>query len=324
VKSTIPSARSPSGAEIQHGTGDLTEWRTRLAPLFEVEELSTPFMGQMTVYRLGELRLMEIAAGGQRLTRNSIARSDLAESMLVLTCASGSAAVMVDGRSILLEAGDITCLDLAQAFSITADNLKAYGLLVPRRLLFAMPRDAPLHGRVLPAGLARARALGAHCEMLAATCPTVDAPDNDVFGMLTAALLEATFIDRAPVKPNVRELGWSRFGEISRYIEANLGDSSLSVEHLCDKFGTSRATLYRMFEHSGGVASFIRDLRLSFADQALSVQQSPQERMSALAARLGFKSEDTFSRAYRERYGLAPRQRRNAALVRPDKKPFTG
>lgn len=269
----------------------------------------------MTVHRLGELRLMEVAAGGQRLVRHGTGDADLADQMFVLTPTAGSAEVTLEGRNIALEVGDVVCLDLAQPFAIVAYRVKSYGLLVPRRLLFAMPGDASLHGRILPAGLARARVLGAHFAMLATSCPAADAPDRDVFGMLTAALLEAAFIDRAPAQPSASYVDRSRFGEISRYIAANVGDSSLSVEHLCDKFATSRATLYRMFEPSGGVASFIRDLRLSLADHALSVDQPSAERISSLAARLGFKSEDTFSRAYRERYGRSPRQRRTAAVI---------
>jgi AraC-like DNA-binding protein len=300
---------NPGGAS-EHDGVDLDRWRVRVAPLFDVEELASPFQGDLAVHRLGELRLMIAAAGGQRLIRCNRDAGDFADQMLVLQCTSGSGEVSVGERSVVLDVGDITCLDLAEPFSITTNSVESHGLVVPRRLLFAMPGDTSLHGRVLPGGLARARALGAHFDMLAATCPSAEAPDSDVLGMLTAALLEVAFIDRVSAQPSARDTDRSRFGEIGRYIEANLGDSSLSAEHLCDKFGTSRATLYRMFEQSGGVASFIRNLRLTLADRSLGGEQSSQERISALAARFGFKSEDTFSRAYRERFGQSPRDRR--------------
>jgi AraC-like DNA-binding protein len=322
MASAGPSARTHLGDASEAEAGDLASWRAWVAPLFDVEELASPFRGYLAVHRLGELRLMVAAAGGQRMIRCTRDAGDFADQMLVLRCTSGSAEVSVSERSVVLDEGDVTCLDLAEPFSIAANSVESYGLMVPRRLLFAMPGDAALHGRVLPAGLARARALGSHFDMLVAACPSAEAPDGDVFGMLTAALLEAAFIDRVPAQPSARDLDRSRFGEISRYIEANLGDNSLSAEHLCDKFGTSRATLYRMFEQSGGVASFIRNRRLTLADRSLGEEQSSQERISALAARFGFKSEDTFSRSYRERYGQSPRHRRANARTAPTRDRF--
>lgn len=285
----------------------LEQWRADAAPFYDVEPAEGPFELTRTAYPLGEMLFVAAGASGQRFVRDErvLARGG-SDHLLVQMYTTGVVECSIDGGLHQIETGDISCLDLTRTFNCQATAFAGYSLVVPRRLLFVMSGDTSLHGRILPANSAGACVLGAHFETLAAACPTADPFDQDMFGRLTAALLEAAFVPRAHGLAIPDEIDRSPYAEICRYIEANLTDPTLSVDWLGDRFGTSRATLYRMFDRAGGVASFIRERRLARAHRALSAVQSSRERISALAARLGFRNEDTFARAFKERYGVSP------------------
>jgi hypothetical protein len=69
----------------------------------------------------------------------------------------------------------------------------------------------------------------------------------------TAESLERT---RAPIAV-------ATTSHIKRYIEQHLASPELSPASICAAFGLSRATLYRLFEPLGGIASSIRERRLA-------------------------------------------------------------
>ena len=89
-----------------------------------------------------------------------------------------------------------------------------------------------------------------------------------------------------------------------RFIEQNLTASSLSPDAICLAVGISRSSLYRLFEPSGGVASYIRQRRLAAARTLLTRREAP--RVSEVARRFGFANDTTFRRAYRAAFGISP------------------
>lgn len=297
------------------GSVDLAGWRAAVESLFDIDPLETPFHASIETFRLGEIVFAITEGSSQLFVRDErvIARSG-ADQVLVQMYTRGGFECSIGDQSHIVEVGDISCLDLSQPFTSKAPAFAAFSLLIPRRMLGLATDGGVLHGRVLPAQLARARVLGGHLRTLAQASPIADQFDRDVLGMLTATLCEAAFVGRSQSPEAPGDIDRSMFAEIGRYIEANLADHTLSAERLADEFGASRATLYRMFRRSGGVASFIRERRLDLAHRALTIDPAARERISILARRCGFKNEDTFARAFKERYGAAPTKQRNQAL----------
>lgn len=93
---------------------------------------------------------------------------------------------------------------------------------------------------------------------------------------------------------------------ICRFIEKNLGDFELAVPRLLHEFGVSRASLYRMFEESGGVRNYIRQRRATRA--LLDVSRHPFKRgiIRNVADQWGFSSAPNFNRIIRDLYGFSP------------------
>ncbi|PTO67209.1 AraC family transcriptional regulator [Vibrio splendidus] len=103
------------------------------------------------------------------------------------------------------------------------------------------------------------------------------------------------------------------FGRISRvltYIHSNLS-SSLSLEDIATQSCWSRWQLQRVFQAETGltVANYVRELKLSQAAEHLLDRK---DRVIDIALGLGFNSEISFSRSFKQMFGSSPSQYRKA------------
>lgn len=89
-----------------------------------------------------------------------------------------------------------------------------------------------------------------------------------------------------------------------RIVRDHLFDSELTPERVLASLGVSRASVYRLFEHEGGLATYIRNLRLRAA--AIDLVRRPDLAVKDIAYSVGFKSATDFSRAFRRAYDTTP------------------
>jgi AraC family carnitine catabolism transcriptional activator len=90
-----------------------------------------------------------------------------------------------------------------------------------------------------------------------------------------------------------------------KLMEENLEDA-LSIPQICKRVRLSQRQLDRLFAQfvRKSPVLYYRDIRL---DRARSLVTQTDMRLSEVAVASGFSSQGHFSRAYRERFGLAPR-----------------
>lgn len=96
------------------------------------------------------------------------------------------------------------------------------------------------------------------------------------------------------------------FGLICAFVESRLDDPSLGVQTLLNSFGVSRASLYRMFEPSGGVRQYVSNRRIMRAVLDLSNHPNKRGAITQAAYKWGFSSPPSFNRAVREKLGVSP------------------
>lgn len=99
---------------------------------------------------------------------------------------------------------------------------------------------------------------------------------------------------------------------IRNYIETQLASRDLGPDRIASACAISRATLYRLTEPDGGVASFVRKVRLEQLERLLA--NGSRERLAELAQRLGFADECHMSRQFRTVTGVSPGRYRTASL----------
>lgn len=93
--------------------------------------------------------------------------------------------------------------------------------------------------------------------------------------------------------------------KVLAYVEANMGNSNLSVQGLGEEFAIGRATLYRkIFELTGKTpVEFIRSVRLQRAQHML---ETGQWSIAEIAYQVGFTDPKYFTKVFREEFSVTP------------------
>ena len=215
-----------------------------------------------------------------------------------LTCANGDAVARV---------GDFFILDLAQGVRSETDGMSAIHICVQRRRFESqIGKLSARHMQVLPSDSSPLLKLTAdHLLNMRACLRRADAEQRSSLTSAALAICNAAFVQGRGEPcdhPIVTAI------EIRQFIEDNIDRQDLGVDLLSARFGLSRTPLYKLFETDGGVASYIRNRRLARALRILAgAEGGPRQRVSSVAYTCGYESEKIFSRAFRRRYGVNPR-----------------
>lgn len=89
------------------------------------------------------------------------------------------------------------------------------------------------------------------------------------------------------------------------YVNENLGEPDLKVEHLADDMSLSRSQLYRKIKAITGMTAneLIRKIRLKKAKQMI---ESGSESISEVGFKVGFSSASYFSKCFKNEFGILP------------------
>jgi AraC-like DNA-binding protein len=228
-------------------------------------------------------------------------------------------------RTAALEAGDICLIDMSQPSEMrlvgdpAGRTLQVVTLILPRSVLaplLAAP-DA-VQASVISRNTAFGRLMGEHMLALRRYAPLLS--DEECRSAVQAtAHLAAGAVGRAPdaAPAVVLSTRAAQVAAIKRHINEHLDSSRLGVNNLCHRFHLSRAALYRLFEHEGGLARYIQDRRLYRAFSKLVAPAHQDWRIIDFALDAGFSSDATFIRAFRRVFGMTPGEvRTHADLAR--------
>lgn len=101
---------------------------------------------------------------------------------------------------------------------------------------------------------------------------------------------------------------------IRQFLEDNLRDPDLTPTKVAAAQGISRRYLSKLFEDEGvSIARYIRERRLEHCRREIEDPARATTGISRIAFSWGFNSASHFSRAFKGRFGLTPRQARDAA-----------
>jgi len=99
---------------------------------------------------------------------------------------------------------------------------------------------------------------------------------------------------------------------LHQLIESRLGDPDLTLRAVARDDGTSTRTLQKLFESMGeSFTGYVRDRRLDRCRQDLASPAAAALSISDICLRWGFNSSSYFSRAFKDRFGVPPREYRN-------------
>ncbi|UXA16552.1 helix-turn-helix domain-containing protein [Mycobacterium sp. SMC-4] len=246
---------------------------------------------------------------GYRRTSRHI-RNDGDRSARLLVARSGCLTVCYDDKTVLVRAGQAYPVSMARPMSLSNDpgsEILVLGLdseTVARRLYDLGGPAQPIDLRTGLGSSVHAllTSLVRESEVLAAH--EFDAVADRLIDLFTLTQERIT-ADTAP----------GRLGEVARaarrYVQQHLGERNLSATHIATALGWSPRQVQLALKHAGTTTNkMIKDERLSAA-YAVVVAPGAHRSLTELAAELGFATPSAFSTAFRQRYGLSPRQLRD-------------
>ncbi|MFG3108205.1 AraC-like ligand-binding domain-containing protein [Streptomyces tendae] len=291
-----------------------------LVPMTVVPLADGPFAGRIATGRVGHLRVCDIHADAQRVSRTAEHISRPPEGFIGFSVpGSGTATLVQDGRTVTAGPGDLLVYDTTRPYSLECPGtFSARVVHIPRTLLRLPEREIGLvTGTVIDA----TEGLGAAVVSLLTTLVTPEQPySREIAGRLAAgvahlfATLVAERAQQAEAEPAPQRD--RMLLRVRDHIERHLDDPSLSPETVAKAQHISVRYLHRLFEgEDTTVARHIQRRRLEQCALELSHGDASAPTVAAVAQRWGFVSAAHFSRLFRSVYGLPPRDWRNARLV---------
>lgn len=220
-----------------------------------------------------------------------------------------------------VEPGDINLLDMMYGLETHTKgrDFACYTLVLPRPLLLAClgtsvttRRYAVLSRRATPVRLLRHYIVGLF-ETLPTTAP------HEIPGVIDGLLgvLSGTLNGYQQQDGDVSELFDSpALDLIKHFIDCHLQNPELGPEMIGTEFRCSRSYLYRLFRAEGGIKGYIRARRLDRCWSALVCPGHSARSISEVAYQWGFNNHSHFSRMFRERFGMSPRELVGGSHVR--------
>lgn len=299
----------------------LLAWRDRVGHLIDVlpsrSDLARPFHASIDRYQVGELVFTDCRSDLVVLER-SLARisTDRVRDFVFHVFLEGgveNVAVRNSGRSPTPSVASILALDMNQPIRMQRQACRVLTFFVPGELVQEVfPDPEAIHGRVLHGSTPLTRLIIEHVATLSQNIAHMTASEADGTLRAAAQLLVAAFGQQAHLSGDTRAAARAAmFGQVRRYIQAHLTDDELSPESVLHALQFPRPTIYRLFQHEGGVGAYIRHLRLRHAADELI--RHPHRAVIEIAYGLGFKSASDFTRAFRRAYDMAPQDFRALA-----------
>ena len=307
-----------------HPRDSFRRWRETLfdqcEPIEQKRLDDSPFAARLDVAQVGPLLISRIA---QRSVRSEATPSTLrrrrSDGMVCVAFAlAGRTTSLQDDRCSVQGPGDIVVLDQRPGVVASDANSEYLFLELPR---------ACLESAVGPIRLYTALTLGADLASTALTqtffrelLDVSDRLDADAATRMAGIgmdLIVASVAERLAQEPPRSIHGNATVQRAKAYVEAHLGDPSLDPPQLAGAVGVSLRRLQELFhERDRNVSDYIWERRLTVAAERLADSASLHLSIGVVAYSCGFTTQAHFSRRFKERHGLTPREYRAAAVLR--------
>jgi AraC family transcriptional regulator, positive regulator of tynA and feaB len=270
-----------------------------------------PFFGEIRADAAGEIRSATYSSVAQVVARSPRKIAHQPVDMFTLGIQLGGDCLgSQDGRDTALRPGDLVLYDMTRPFRLTF-----YNTFVRTTLLF--PRSALLR-RLGAAEYFIGRSIdgttgvGGMLSLLLRELPSrLDTAPSATRERLAANLLDlittALLSDREGAPPSAG----MTLARAKLWIETHLGEA-LSAERVAGGCRLSARHLNRLFEREGtSLMRYVWERRLASCHRDLTESAMSNRTVGDIAFAAGFNDLSHFSRAYRARYGCAPRDARS-------------
>ncbi len=299
-------------APIQ-GDAKLEKWREDISAIcghFETKTRGNAdnFFGNVALKQMIGLDFAVVDTNALSLSKTPThinAESD--ENFFLIYQQSGSSVLSQHGKEALLHAGDMALIDsrFGSEFHYL-ENIRHISFHLPcevleRRLINSRPKVCETMSSSDPVG-----------NILSNFIRQITSKHELFDGSESAAMEEALISMVAPLAGDRGSRGSNlcEYTKIVAYIDTRLKED-LTPETIARNVGVSVRSLYRLFEDRDfSLSKYIREQRLKRCAQQLHSENHRHENLTNIAYRWGFKDSAHFSRTFRNKYGMSPREYR--------------
>ncbi len=308
----------------------LDYWREVISTTFVEYEMDVPqpssvgFLGQVTAQTFGDLGLARVISDPHTVFRSpTLIRKSSEDDFLVNLTVRGCVTVTQHERDAVLRPGDFTVYDSARPCRIACrDPFELLVLKVPRPLFDAhcpLARDAmatPVPGDHGVGALFAPffRSLTVHASGLSL----------DASARIGATLLELLATALSDQTDSGVRLGVPRAAHMDRarrYMVDRIADPDLSPTTVAQALGISVRYLHAIFRAEDTSPSrWILQQRIHVAARLLTDPGQNGRSVTDIAYAVGFKDASHFTRTFKDRHGVSPREYRrdHSNFPRPD------
>jgi len=301
-------------------------WRSALSELYFGLDTRIPsptdrgYACEIERLTLGEAVVDRVRADPNEIDRTSrLIRTSPSEYVLLCVLRSGSGTIVQSGRqAVLNRCGDFALIDTAvpytYAFTTAVEQVAVR--LERATVLDRLPRLTELTARTVPGQ----RGVGALASSLALALPKHGGDRDDAvtdqivdhtLGLTAAAILDN--LDNHLPDLSIRAATLHR---AQKYMHLHLDDPDLAAGDVARAMSVSERYLYALFRDIGtSPAVWIRSERLRIAHRQLADPHHRHRSIEQIANSVGFRSASQFSRAFKQKYRVTPREHRNGQLV---------
>lgn len=272
--------------------------------------LSSVASGSFRSFTSRSISVVHVQGGAVSIRKGA----SLASDVHVLRIARGSARVAHADGSTTLRAGQFVAFRGARACEFRHDeDIDLVAMYLPARAVerwlpgwpsaeFIAVENQQPEGR-LSFDIAR-DLLNAGAQLEDSAAELVGETVTRLFArsLSTSSLLETVAPDE------LAEAGRRR---VRQFCRDNLGAAGLTVDTIARGTGLSRASLHRLFKNQEyTLMQWVQLERLEACRRLLETRRVPRRTLTEVALSQGFKTSAHFSAAFRQRYGLSPREYR--------------
>lgn len=272
-----------------------------------------PFLAQVSAYRGKNLRFAALRFSPH--STSSLAIGEKSGRILVTLQKEGVAVVQQDGRESRIEAGDIFMIDPSRPFFIETGEILTHSVYVGSEAVRElMPDFNDLTARAVNGRAGTGALFGSMLDNVFSMASLLDEDTADRIADSLPYVLHAAFSGMAKGQAysstKLKQLHRQR---VLRYIRENLRNGELSASMIAQAAGVSTRYLYALFsEEDEPLMKRVWAMRLERCKADLLAASSISKSIGEIAYYWGFNDVAHFSRAFKVRYGVSPRDFRIA------------
>lgn len=270
--------------------------------------VSGDFGARLSLRSIANVEVGEVTAPALHYSRKAddmrrAPNDDFLASLIV----SGRGHLEQGGRQAVQNVGDVVLYDTARPF--TYEFPVGYRLIllkIPRKSLLCRLPDGE---RLTSLVLSGRTAMGGLASTMMQHVASLDSKLSDcALAKVSSSLVDiltAAFDDELKGQRGMIDRHGRILERAKDYLQANLCDSDLSIEHVANALGVSTRTLNRIFAADGTTATrWLWQKRLEASHTVLS--EGRAHHVGEVAIACGFSDFSHFSRSFKRAFGTAP------------------